>query len=198
MSADTSQDALHAEVTARLAAGAELFPGAARERITQTAREEAALAARRDPLPGPLADAFGVPAREIAGLRVRPLVHYDFVAFRRLDSPLLRAGEQTVAYTDEEAYEMVWQLTRPAREVASVLGRGREAVREAAMELGFSVGPMEMADLMAEVRRVFEAAFSTALHYQARDASAGAGTVFTPPPAEQRTVSAGGSSISRG
>lgn len=170
------------------------------EWVERCRREGAKGRANAEVLPGPLAGAFPTEAgREVAGLRMRPLVHYDYVILRRLDSPLYRkvlelgkpeSDRQEVAFEDEDGYEMVWQFTRPVKEVAGVLARGRQAVRQAAVEeIGQRLGALEVQELVRLAVENFVAASSTAVGY--RTPSGEGGEVFTGPPA-RGTGSAGG------
>jgi hypothetical protein len=157
-------------------------------------------AANADPLPGPLKGLFA-PDQAIAGLRVRKLVHFDFVLLRRLQSPLLKQLERKsrgkTSFSDEQGYEMVWQFTRPPLEVEAALNKlGLVKFREMAkQEIGLTIGPVEMALLVKAVEAEFVRAFSTVIKYGAPDKSEGRGeTVFTGPamtPAP-KTGSAGG------
>ena len=113
--------------------------------------------AHKEPLPGALFDAFAAVPEQIAGLRVRPLCHYDFVILRRLDSPLLRqlvgakASKQRTAYNDEDGYSMVYQFTRPAAEIADWFNKFPNAHKAAPAfrklaraEIGMKLGPIEV------------------------------------------------------
>jgi hypothetical protein len=181
----------------------ELYPGQKREVAERAAREAAYAQANGAVLPGPLAEAIEPEPVEVAGLRVRRVVHYDFVLLRRLNSPLLkqlaRAAEGQAGgteFSDEDAYVMVWQFTRPVREAAAYLAEhGANGVRAAALEsIGCALGPVEVGLLVQAVEREFVRALSTVVKYEpARPAGAdGGGAVFMPPPAGRMTGSAGG------
>ena len=169
----------------------------ARAGVAQEFREAAA-----DPLPGPLAAAFEGLPEAVAGLRVRKMVHYDFALLRRLNSPLLRQmagtngkkGKKGTAFTDEQGYEMVWQFTRPCEEVESALDKlGVSGFRKLTKrEIGFGLGPVEVALRVKMVEREVLRSFLTALKYTEKDKGSGE-TVFTRPPAVPVTGSAGGS-----
>lgn len=187
----------------------ELYPGQSAELARRDRRVAATAQANADPLPGPLADAFAHVPQTIAGLTVRPLVHYDFVLLKRLGSPLLEqlskvgSGDQVKSetpFTDEQGYEMIYQFTRPAKLAAVVLARGREVFAQAALEeIGMALGPVDVAALVVAVQREFIRAFSTAVKYGSPAPAAEAGTVFSVPPAEApTTASAGGSTICAG
>jgi hypothetical protein len=158
------------------------------------------------PLPGALAGAFAPPVVEIAGLRVRSPRHYDFVALQVLESPLLKEFEAAAKasrlkalgkkvkrrpptpWTDEQGYEIIYQFTRPAEELLSLVQAPdrKKAVAEyrqrALREIGLQLGPVEVALLVASVSREFEAYFSTWLRYESKGSGSGGETVFTTPP----------------
>lgn len=173
-------------------------------------KQSLAAAANAEPLPGPLAEAFaGVPS-EIAGLKVRPLVHWDFVILRRLDSPLLKHlgadmanGQKSkqapkTSVSDDEASEAVFLFTRPCEDVDSLIEQKGllEFRRQARRQIGMKLGPVEVQMLMGAIANEFVRYFSTAVKYVAK-AGADGTTTFTPPPA-QPTASAGGSTTSAG
>jgi hypothetical protein len=181
--------------------GEELYPGHAADHARQERRAAAIAAANREILPGPLLDAFASVPEEIAGLRVRPLVHYDFVLLRKLESPLLRQADSQskTPFGDEEGYEMVLQFTRSVKEAAALVARGREHFRQQALEqIGMRLGPVEVGLLVKAVEREFLRAFSTVIQYSPTSDGNTGGTVFTPPPADPTTASAGGSTTPAG
>ena len=183
-----------------------------RQAADLAAKQAAAGPARREPFPGPLQAAFADLPTEIAGLRVRPVVHYDFIILKRVDSPLLRQlaiattakrkGKSKVTpFSDEESYAMIYQFTRPVRELAAWWDRQPDPARAvtafrqlAREEIGLRLGPFEVGTLIGLIEREFVATFATAISYASTDESGG--TVFTPPPAPAMTASAGGSTIS--
>jgi len=190
------------KLKARKAAG-ELYPGHAKDLADRNQRNRRRAAANSVPLPGPLLDAFAHVPQTVAGRTVRALVHFDFVILQKLASPLLahlRGGtKQATAYTDEQGYEMVYQFTRPVREIAAEIAReGRDFApkfKAAALEtIGLSLGPVEVGLLVQAVEREFIRAFSTRLGYEARPGEPG--QVFTTPPPAPTTASAGGSTTS--
>lgn len=184
---------------------AELYPGAAADLARKAERDARTAAANASVLPGALAAAFASEHATIGGLTVRPVVHYDFVILRQLGSPLLTqlggaiSAEARTPFDDEQGYEMVWQFTRPIREVIAALAQGRDHVREIALEtIGLTLGPVEVALLVKAVENEFLRAFATVVKYGSPPAE-GDGTVFTAPPAAARTTaSAGGSTTSPG
>ncbi len=178
------------------------------ERQAQTLEAEARaqVAANAEVLPGPLREAFAGIPEEVAGLRVRRLVHWDFVILRRMESPLLDQlsgnASSTKPYTDDQGAEMVWQFTRPCEEVDALIEKlGVAGARSAAKrEIGMKLGPLEVGLLVKSVEREFVRAFSTAVKYGRKPGeSGGAGeTVFTGPATTPalKTDSAGGSTTS--
>lgn len=156
--------------------------------------------AQAEVLPGPLAEAFDPQVVEVAGLKVRQLVHYDYVLLRRLDSPLYRRvlelgkpaeERRDVPFSDEEGYEIIVQFTRPCVEVKRLVDRlGRTGFREFCIEQIGMLSPGEVEVLAGAAVRTFVEGAATALRY--RQASEGDGS-FRLPPAGMRTGSDGGS-----
>lgn len=175
----------------------ELYPGHAEELKRHEERIAGIEAANGAPLPGPLLAAYTRVPQTIAGLTVRPVVHYDFALLAKLDSPLLRhlrggTAEET-PFTDEEAYEIVYQFTRPIKEVAAQVLTDRAGFRLRATEaIGMTLGTVEVNLLVKAVEREFIRSFATVIKYEPRPEN---GEVFTPPPATT-TASAGGSGTS--
>ena len=179
----------------------ELYPGHAADQQRQAGRAREIARATAAVLPGPLADAFAGAPTVIAGLTVRPLVHYDFVLLRKLGSPLLKqldaavTGEARTPITDEQGYEIIWQFTRPIREVIAAVALGPEKFRERAItDIGLTLGPIEVALLVKAVEAEFLRSFATKLKYGSPPAES-EGTVFTPPPAPAATTASAGGSI---
>ena len=192
----------------------ELYPGFRKEARAAAKRAQGMSEAAAEPLPGPLREAFAPEPVQAGGLRVRPLVHYDFVILRRLDSPLLKqlaaaadkargrkkSANAETPWTDEDGYEMIYQFTRPAEEVAAFFARygvqARARFREVALrEIGFKLGPVEVAALIPAVVSAFMNAFSTRVKFEPKDPG-GDGGFQSPPPGA--TASAGGSITSAG
>ena len=186
----------------------EPYPGYTAEAAALAARQQALRDAAADPLPGPLAHAFASLPDLVAGLRVRKMVHYDFVIMRLIGSPVLeqlrnqgKKGKATTAFDDADGYQMIYQFTRPVEEIADWIskrapGRAAPEFRKLALrEIGMTLGPVEVALLVKMVERTILDAFSTALQYAEKDPPPG-DTVFTPPPASPSTASAGGSTTS--
>jgi hypothetical protein len=201
----------------------ELYPGHAEELRRHAERIKALERAAREPLPGPLLEVYASVPTTVAGFTIRPLVHYDFILLTRLGSPLIEHLRGTAAaktaqtgFTDEQAYEMVWQFCRPCKVVAAELAayetaarrecpdadadrinaRVREQFKARALEeIGLSLGVVEAALLVKGVEREVARAFSTAISYAPRKAE---GENFTPPPTAPTTGSVGGSITSPG
>ena len=89
---------------------------------------------------------------------------------------------------------MVFQFTRPVKEVRATLARGRQAFREASIEAIGGLPPLAVPLLVKAVERVFVRSCSTAVSFSAPESAGADGEVFTTPPAERpKTDSAGGS-----
>lgn len=176
--------------------------GITREQLARHAqREREIAAAHADPLPGPLNDAFASLPQEVAGLRVRHLVHYDFVILKRLNSPLLEILKQgnrkkKVPFTDDQGYEMIYQFTRPCEELAdwfdrfTDLAKARVEFRRTARKtIGLTLGPIEVGLLVQCVQREFINSFATVVMYRAK---APPDTQVFPAPPPTETASVGG------
>lgn len=183
--------------------------------------------ANADPLPGALLEAYAGLPEAVSGLQVRRIVHYDWVLFRMLKSPVLealaaagkqkgpsRTGQESrkqkaprtvrADYADSQESELIFQLTRPVREMDALMKRGGvEGFRAAAKEaIGYTLGPIEVGILMKCVEREFARYFSTVIKYGpgSKGQEGNGETVFTGPammPAP-KTGSGGGSTISAG
>ena len=181
----------------------EPYPGFNKEAAAHAARARALGEAAAQPLPGPLAGAFGEVPETVAGLRVRPVVHYDFTVLRALNSPLLRqleGSKKREAFTDDQGYEMVLQFTTPPEDLAGLLdqhGKGFAGMFRglARKRIGFALGPVEVALLVKGVEKAFLTAFSTVLQFEPKAQDDGG---FPKPPAGPGTGSAGGSITSPG
>lgn len=97
--------------------------------------------ANKEPLPGPLAEAFKpILDIEVGPYKVRPLVHSDYTLFKELNSPFYRQmvshdpNEQITPET-EEIFEICYQFTRTPKECRATLAKGRQAFREASFEV---------------------------------------------------------------
>ena len=164
--------------------------------------------AAADALPGPLKSAFGQMSIHVAGYEVRPVVAYDFVLFEHLNSFVHRQiletmqtpeGQQPeeVTPTKQEAWDLVWQLTRTAKEADAVFQAGgtkaiQQASREAfPMVLHDAVINQVIAAAMQQIKRYME----TMIRYGAGEDTGGNGkTTFFQEAGASVTASAGGSS----
>ncbi len=187
----------------------EPYPGFASEAAARAERAREFSAAAADPLPGPMAEAFAQLPAEVAGLRVRKVVHYDFVVLKLLKSPLLeRLGgggskKKSPPFNDDQGYEMIYQFTRPVEEIEAWLAKQPPAQAAqnfrtlARREIGMKLGPMDVGLLVKGVERAMLEAFATVLKFSPKDQGTG-DQVFTKPPADHPTAPAGGSTISAG
>lgn len=104
--------------------------------------------AASDPLPGPLLDAFLPEVLRAAGFELRPVVASDWAILKRLKSPLLaelkRASlqkdhpelvDQKTTFEEEDVWELLYLWSHHPRDSRALLARGREAYREAAMQV---------------------------------------------------------------
>lgn len=187
----------------------EPYKGFRKEANAAARKSQAYREASAEPLPGPLADAFAGLPEAVAGLRVRPMVHFDFVLLKIIKSPLLEhlarqagtKGKVSTGWSDEQGWEMVWQFTRPPEEVHAWLAQqppAKVAANYRAMvtrEIGMKLGPFEVVLLIRMAQKAFVDAFSTMLQYVPKDEEKGGLSFPTPPVA---TASAGGSATSAG
>jgi hypothetical protein len=160
------------------------------------AKLEQTAAANVEPLPGPLKEAFGV-AQFRSPLRLRPVVQYDMVLLRKLQSPLFKhleaqaLGQEApkTEFSDEEGYEMLYLFTIPCKQAKQeVEALGADGFKQKAFdEIATSLSPAGFAAAIAELQENFINAFTTAVRYQA-DVPAGGKTVFTTPPADTPTT----------
>lgn len=163
------------------------------------AQYQAKAEASMEPLPGPLADAFG-PDTIINGIRIRPVVHYDLVILRQLNSPLYRHmlemgkpenERQEIKYTDDDGYMLVWQFTTPISQVREELGRGHESLKACALAAtAYRLPPPVMAALITGVLDNFKRSFDVAVKYGAPEKE---GESFSPSKPGPKTALAGGS-----
>lgn len=186
-------------------ASPELYPGYAAELAKKQRRDQAIVQANAEPFPGPLLDAFAGLPQTIGGLTVRPLVHFDFLLLRLLNSPILQhmvkeqgEGPTKTEMLEEQVYDLCLLFTMPCREAAAIIQKpdGPEAFREASIDrIGLSLSPLHVTLLLKAVEREFARAFSTVVGLKPASVAAEeeGKQVFTQPPADQRTGSVGGS-----
>lgn len=153
--------------------------------------------ANATPLPGPLAGAFDPRPLQVAGLTLVPVVAYHLTLLQLLDSPIFLAAtlpedkRAGMKVDHESVYEAIFLFTRPVAECRRLFKRGREVFREAALtEIADRLPAPQVPAIERAVMQHLVNAFSTAVGHQL--AAGDDGTVFTPPPAEPTTGSAGG------
>src|SRR5712672_3155935 len=165
-------------------------------------RKEAIARASHEPCPGPIADAFGeddIPVKTASGIvRVRPIVHADIILLKRLDSPLYRQMQEAYKEVgsrdetnvdDEESCEICFQFTRPCREARTLLSKGRDEFREAALQAISDLhNPAEITQILKAVAEQVKRMFETALKYAEPDEKGS----FPKAEEEPMTASAGG------
>jgi hypothetical protein len=153
-------------------------------RLQQTL--QATRRANAEPLPGPLADAFGL-GRTVGGLRLRPVVAGDFPILRAVNSPFYRrtfslaehlrqikADEipsttppPVTPFDELEAAGMIYQFLAPIREVRESARAGREAFHQRAVAaVNRLVLPDQLTAVHAAVTANFSAAYDTAVEYE--------------------------------
>jgi hypothetical protein len=155
--------------------------------------------ANMEPLPGPLADAFGPPI-VIHGITVRPVVHYDLVILRQLNSPLylhmLEMGKpdnerKEIKYSDDDGYLLVHQFTNPIAVIREQLERGHDYLKACALAgTAYRLPPVVMAALIPAVLESFKRSFEPAIKYGEEKKD---GESFSQSPKVPKMASAGGS-----
>lgn len=106
-----------------------------------------------------------------------------------------RANERMateIAAEDERFVETVFCFVKPVAELRAWLRQGRERFTETALQTIGSLPPAAFAELQQAVSAHYVSSFATAVQYEAPKGQDD-GSVFTPPPAAPKTVSAGGS-----
>lgn len=99
-----------------------------------------------DPLPGPAGKAFCSGPITVGGKTVYKVVPRYFQALKAINSPLITIMQDVVSngkvdteFKDEEGWEICWIFTHTGKEVREIIGRGANALKEAAMtEIGES------------------------------------------------------------
>lgn len=158
------------------------------------------------PLPGPLLEAFLPSPLTAAGFNLVDLTAGHIALLQRIGSPIFRelaelskpeAEREVVPYDDTDMWELLFVMTRPAREAR--LGLKSNGSPGAFTEYALaSTADQLPADVLADKPAIlaalaanFARAFATRLAHQA-SSSGNDGTSFTPPPAAPMTASAGG------
>lgn len=162
-------------------------------------RIQAKFEANATPLPGPLLDAFLLEPVKAAGLTLQPVVAYHVTMLQAIGSPIFRKSSlpaelrEEVAISHDDVYECIYLFTRPIVECRAALRKGRECFREAAIQAtGDKLPPSAIMDLERAVIENLTRAFSTHVAHEEASGEGEPGTVFTRPPAEPMTGSAGG------
>ncbi len=99
--------------------------------------------ANKEPLPGPVAVAFG-PREDIfvGEIKVRPVIGGDFAIIKSLNSPVYRQilestkekGGEDIEPTDYEKWDIIYLLTHKPLECHALLQRSNDPFRQAAIE----------------------------------------------------------------
>ncbi len=99
---------------------------------------EAVKRAQRDPMPGPVADAFAVLSDiEVGPFKVRPIYDIDFMFLKQLSHPLheymLSQDKQdiTISMRGETCWELCYIFTHSVDDVESMLKKGVDIFRQA-------------------------------------------------------------------
>jgi hypothetical protein len=161
---------------------------------------EAAKRASADPLPGPLGAAFGPLDIHVDGLKIRPLVAYDWAVMKAANHAIYRQmleymqlGDQAkdVEPTEQEAWEIIYLLSHPCEEVDDVFQRGVKAFSTAARrEVGMKLHPGQIARLSKACFEQVQRHMTTMVKYAQKADKDGETSFFPQPPSE--TASAGG------
>jgi hypothetical protein len=172
----------------------------------ESRRRLAVAAANADPLPGPLSLAFPAKPIQVGAFAIRPFVHADWATLRHLDSPLLKqiaelrkpaAQRQPTTTTDQEEWEMILVfLLDPARALHEACNQRAAFAQFAREKIGLGLNPFLVEMLKGAVVKQFEISCLTAVEFAANTSAQSGNEFFTRPPAEPKTASAGGSSIS--
>lgn len=136
----------------------------------------AATRAQADPLPGPLAHAFGPNAIKIGGgIWVRKMVASDYPILKALDSPIFRMMTELatsadkpddVTFTDEEEWQMCWQFTNPVKRVRETLALGVQTLKDLArQEIGDTLPPEVVKLITPAIMEQLKRNITTALQY---------------------------------
>ena len=133
-------------------------------------RVAAAPIANADPLPGPLLEAFDNVPIKVGQFEVRPVVAADWLILKRLNSPLYRQAIETesvpIETSDDDGIEIIYQFTRPAKEVRAVLAQGLEHFKEQAKQaIADECNMAQLEELIAAVRIQLQRTYTTALAY---------------------------------
>lgn len=161
---------------------------------------EAAKRASADPLPGPLAAAFGPQDIIVDNWHIRPLVAYDWAVMKDTNHAIYRQmleymqlGDKApdVEPTPQEAWEIIYLLSRPCEAADEVFQRGAKAFATAARrEIGMKLHPGEITLLSKACFTQVQRHMTTMVKYAQKADKDGEQSFFPQPPSE--TASAGG------
>ena len=137
--------------------------------------EEASKRASADPLPGPLAKAFGPLNIAVDEYAIRPIVAYDWAIMKILNSPIYRQmlefmqdGEKAalLEVQPHEQWELIYLLTRPCEEADKVFSKGAGEFSNAAKrEFAFSTHPLKINKLFAACMEQLKNHMATMVKY---------------------------------
>ena len=176
----------------------------------QAEREAELRRANAEPFPGSLAEAFDPVAKRVGNFTVRPVVPFDHQILRALKSPLYLQmlelgkpeGERAeTAFSDDDEWDMLYQFTRPARDLVSVIAKGPEFFRATAREtMGFDsdITLLGKEILLRMIVLEVGSSYQTIVGTAKRPGDSGATVNFHRPPTDSTTASAGGSPTSPG
>ena len=184
----------------------------AEQRAAEISRAAAA------PLPGPLREAFAGEPVKLHGLTLQPVNAWLLAILTRIESPLLAiveiyrrhgsafataapearseieariAAEIALLKSRPEAIiETVFAFVTDVEKLQELLDAGK-FTRTALREIGKRFHPAQLAQIEQAIGTHFAASFATALELESK--APADGSVFTPPPADRQTDSAGGS-----
>lgn len=145
--------------------------------------------ANADPLPGSLAKAFPLPEIKVGKFSVRAPRAYDWTLLKAISSPLYRqtlevakseSERKDIEYSDEDAWLICWQFTRPCREVDAIYCKGgKAAMIQFAKEIfAFEMHEVELNEILAAAIRQMVDTSLTALKYKAEKEGDGSTTFF--------------------
>lgn len=142
--------------------------------------EDANRRAAATPLPGALADAFLTDSIQVSdNLFVRRVVASDWSILQWLDSPIYKMIlevqkdekiRESVSYTDDEEWEMVWQFTHSPKDVRSLKAKGREVFKETcASDIGDSYSLVVTKKAVEAISKQILASFDTKIGFSSGD-----------------------------
>jgi len=199
---------------------AERYPGYGAEVAARAERLALVDRANAATLPGALREAFAGDPPSLHGFTLQPVTMGLHPILVRINSPLLevvrimreelsredetdmaarqqravaRAAKEVQA-EEETVIETVYCFVTPAARLRELLRQGKEKFRETVMrEFGDKIHPAQFADLQQLISTYYVKSFITAIQHKAADGQGGGSPVFTAPPADAKTASAGGS-----